>query len=81
MRCAAALARAAGIRLRPILMTSGTTILALVPLAIGGGEAAQPARPLALTLIGGVAAALVGSLLVTPCLYLVLERLRPGRRA
>ena len=81
MPLSAALARAAGIRLRPILMTSGTTILGLLPLAIGGSEAARLRAPMALTVIGGMAAALVGSLIVTPCLYLVLERLRPGRRA
>lgn len=77
----AALARAAAIRLRPILMTSGTTILGLLPLALGGSEAARLRAPMALTVIGGMAAALVGSLFVTPCLYDVLERLRPGRRA
>jgi HAE1 family hydrophobic/amphiphilic exporter-1 len=76
-----ALARAAGLRLRPILMTSGTTVLALLPLAFGAGEAAELRAPLALTLIGGVTASTVISLTVTPCLYLVLEKLRPGRGA
>jgi HAE1 family hydrophobic/amphiphilic exporter-1 len=71
-----ALARAAAIRLRPILMTSGTTVLALLPLALGAGEAAELRSPLALTLIGGVTASTVISLTVTPCLYLVVERLR-----
>jgi HAE1 family hydrophobic/amphiphilic exporter-1 len=75
-----ALARAAAIRLRPIIMTTATTVLALLPLAIGGGEAAQLRSPLAMTIIGGIIASTTGSLLVTPCLYLVLDRLRPGRR-
>jgi HAE1 family hydrophobic/amphiphilic exporter-1 len=72
-----ALTRAAGIRLRPILMTTATTVFALLPLAIGGGEAAQLRSPLALTIIGGIIASTVGSLLVIPCVYLVLDRLRP----
>jgi HAE1 family hydrophobic/amphiphilic exporter-1 len=72
-----ALARAAGIRLRPILMTTATTVFALLPLAIGGGEAAQLRSPLALTIIGGIIASTAGSLLVIPCVYLVLDRLRP----
>jgi HAE1 family hydrophobic/amphiphilic exporter-1 len=75
-----ALARAASIRLRPILMTTATTVLALLPLAIGGGEAAQLRGPLAMTIIGGIIASTSGSLLVTPCLYLVLDRMRPGHR-
>jgi HAE1 family hydrophobic/amphiphilic exporter-1 len=75
-----ALARAAAIRLRPILMTTATTVLALLPLAIGGGEAAQLRSPLAMTIIGGIIASTAGSLLVTPCLYLVLDRMRPGHR-
>jgi HAE1 family hydrophobic/amphiphilic exporter-1 len=75
-----ALARAAGIRLRPILMTTATTVLALTPLALGSGEAARLRSPMALTIIGGIIAATCGSLLVIPCLYLVLDRLRPGRR-
>ena len=71
-----ALAMAAGIRLRPILMTTLTTALALAPLAIGGGDGAELRRPMALTIIGGLSASTIGSLLVLPCLYLFLDRFR-----
>ncbi len=71
---------AAGIRLRPILMTSATTILALAPLAIGTGEAARLRSPLALTIIGGIIASTVGSLFVIPCLYDLLDRVRRAKR-
>jgi HAE1 family hydrophobic/amphiphilic exporter-1 len=75
-----ALAKAARLRLRPIIMTTATTVLSLVPLAIGAGEAAQLRAPMALTVIGGLLTATVGSLTVTPCLYLVLDRMRLRRR-
>ncbi len=68
-----ALARAASVRLRPIVMTTATTVLALAPLAVGVGEAAALRTPLALTLIGGLLASTVASLFVVPCLYLLLE--------
>ena len=71
-----ALAMAAGIRLRPILMTTLTTALALAPLAIGGGDGAELRRPMALTIIGGLSASTIGSLIVLPCLYLFLDRFR-----
>jgi HAE1 family hydrophobic/amphiphilic exporter-1 len=73
-----ALARAAGIRLRPILMTTATTVLAMLPLAIGAGEAARLRSPLAMTIIGGIFASTVASLFVIPALYLLLDRLRPA---
>jgi multidrug efflux pump subunit AcrB len=68
-----AIVRAARIRLRPILMTSITTILALIPMAIGigGGDANVP---LARAIVGGVVAAAVLSLLVVPCFYVILKR-------
>jgi HAE1 family hydrophobic/amphiphilic exporter-1 len=75
-----ALVQAAGIRLRPIIMTTLTTVLALLPLAFGTGEGSEIRGPMAVTIIGGLLAAMVGSVLVLPCLYLVLDRLRPGRR-
>lgn len=69
----AALARAAAIRLRPILMTTATTVLALAPLAIGVGESAQLRAPLALAVIGGLIASTAGSLFVIPCVYRLLD--------
>jgi HAE1 family hydrophobic/amphiphilic exporter-1 len=60
-------------------MTTATTVLALLPLALSGGEAARLRSPLALTIIGGIIASTLGSLLVIPCIYLVLDKLRPGR--
>ncbi len=76
----AALARAAAIRLRPILMTTLTTVLVLLPLAVGAGEAAELRSPMAFTIIGGIVTSTVGSLLVLPCLYLILDSLRVTRR-
>lgn len=69
-----AVARAAAIRLRPITMTTMTTVLALLPLAIGAGEAAELRAPMAITIIGGLIAATLASLFVLPCCYLLLER-------
>lgn len=61
------------VRVRPILMTSLTTWLALLPMAIGGfgGDANAP---LARAIIGGVIAATVLTLLVVPCLYVIFKR-------
>jgi len=68
-----AIIEAAGVRVRPILMTSLTTALALLPMAIGfgGGDANVP---LARTIIGGVVGATVLTLLVVPCLYVMFRR-------
>ncbi len=68
-----AIREATWIRLRPILMTSLTTWLALIPMAIGaaGGEANAP---LARAVIGGVLAATVLSLIVIPCMYVMVKR-------
>jgi multidrug efflux pump subunit AcrB len=68
-----AIIEATKLRLRPILMTSLTTWLALVPMAIGfgGGDANIP---LARAIIGGVLGATVLSLVVLPCLYVMLKR-------
>ena len=71
-----AVIEAARVRLRPILMTSLTTILALLPMAygFGGGDANVP---LARTIVGGVVAAAVLTLFVLPCLYVLLKRSVP----
>jgi len=69
-----AIVQAAGDRLRPILMTSATTILALLPMAIGIGEGAELRSPLAITVIGGLAVATGLTLLVIPVVYSLLDR-------
>jgi len=74
-----ALARAVGIRLRPIVMTTATTVLALLPLALGTGEAARLRSPLAMTIIGGLLSSTFCCLFVIPCVYDLLERCRPRR--
>ncbi len=65
----------AGIRrLRPILMTSATTIFGLLPMALGLGEGAELRAPLAITVIGGLAVATLLTLVVIPVLYSLLDR-------
>ena len=56
-------------RLRPILMTTGTTVLALVPMALGWGEGNELRAPLAHTVIGGLLGATLLTLIVVPCVY------------
>ncbi len=62
-------------RLRPILMTSATTILGLAPMALGLGEGAELRAPLAVTVIGGLAFATPLTLLVIPVVYSLVDRL------
>jgi HAE1 family hydrophobic/amphiphilic exporter-1 len=60
-------------RIRPIIMTSLTTILALIPLTIGFGESASLRAPMALAVIGGLFSSTLLTLVVIPCLYYVFE--------
>jgi HAE1 family hydrophobic/amphiphilic exporter-1 len=59
-------------RLRPILMTSATTIFGLMPMALGLGEGAELRTPLAVTVIGGLAVATALTLIVIPVVYSLL---------
>ncbi|MCP3979999.1 MAG: efflux RND transporter permease subunit [bacterium] len=61
-------------RLRPIVMTTATTVLALMPMALGLGSGAELRRPLAITVVGGLSAATLLTLIVIPCLYLAFSR-------
>ena len=63
-------------RIRPILMTSLTTILALLPLTIGFGESVSLRAPMALAVIGGLVTSTLLTLGVIPCVYLIFEELR-----
>lgn len=61
-------------RLRPIIMTTVTTVLALVPMAMGIGQGAELRRPLALAVIGGLTSATFLTLIVVPVLYFVMVK-------
>ena len=60
-------------RIRPILMTSLTTILALLPLTIGIGDSASLRAPMALAVIGGLVSSTLLTLFVIPCVYWVFD--------
>lgn len=65
-----AIARAGELRLRPILMTTLTTVVGLLPLALGLGEGAEMLQPLALTMLYGLTFSLLVSLILIPVIYL-----------
>lgn len=60
-------------RIRPIMMTTLTTILALLPLTIGFGESASLRAPMALAVIGGLTTSTLMSLIVIPCVFDVFD--------
>jgi cobalt-zinc-cadmium resistance protein CzcA len=72
----AQIARAAGSRLRPILMTMLADIGGFLPLAIGVGRGTALLQPLAVAVIGGLALAVLSSLWLAPLIYAVLMRIR-----
>jgi hydrophobic/amphiphilic exporter-1 (mainly G- bacteria), HAE1 family len=61
-------------RLRPILMTAMTTILAMIPLALGIGEGGEAQAPMARAIIGGLLSSTLITLVVIPTVYAVFER-------
>ncbi|MBS0012017.1 MAG: efflux RND transporter permease subunit [Bacteroidales bacterium] len=63
-------------RIRPIVMTSLTTILALLPLTFGFGESASLRSPMALAVIGGLVTSTILTLIVIPCVYWTLDALK-----
>jgi HAE1 family hydrophobic/amphiphilic exporter-1 len=68
-----ALVHSAQRRMRPILMTTLTTILALAPLALGFGEGAEIRAPMAIAVIGGLASSTVLTLIFIPILYSLVD--------
>ncbi len=64
-----AILEAGVIRLRPILMTALTTILAMVPASMGLGEGAEMMQPMSITMVGGLVYGTVLTLIVIPCVY------------
>ena len=61
-------------RLRPILMTATTTILALIPLALGLGEGGEAQAPMARAVIGGLLSSTLITLVFVPTVYSIFER-------
>lgn len=71
-----AIMEAGSARLRPILMTSLTTALGLLPMAIGFGEGSEVRAPMAITVIGGLLVSTFLTLVVIPVVYSLLDRKR-----
>ncbi|MDE0357074.1 MAG: efflux RND transporter permease subunit, partial [Gammaproteobacteria bacterium] len=80
-----AILEAGRVRLRPIVMTTVTTVCGLTPLALGIGRGADLRAPLAIAVIGGLVVATALTLIVVPVVYSVVEsghaRLRGRARA
>ena len=71
-----ALLQACPIRLRPILMTSVATVMAALPLVVGGGLGHETRKPMGLVIIGGIVVSTTFTLFVVPVFYLILNELR-----
>ena len=74
-----ALTKAGMLRMRPIFMTTLTTMLAMVPMAIGLGDNGEIMRGMALVIIGGLFASTTLTLLLLPSFYLIFYRKKPMR--
>ncbi|MFH1800200.1 MAG: efflux RND transporter permease subunit [Candidatus Omnitrophota bacterium] len=61
-------------RTRPVLMSSTTTIMGMFPIALGLGEGGGLLSPLAITAMGGLFSSTVLTLIVLPCLYIIVNR-------
>lgn len=71
-----AILKAGPTRLRPILMTTFTTILALLPLVLGLGEGAELSAPMATVVFGGLSLSTLITLILVPCMYVILEDIK-----
>ena len=77
---AAAIFRAARLRLRPILMTTMAAIFGAIPLALGSGDGAEMRQPLGIAIVGGLILSQLLTLYTTPVVYVLMDRLSPQRR-
>jgi HAE1 family hydrophobic/amphiphilic exporter-1 len=69
-----ALVKAGEVRLRPILMTTLTTVLGLIPMALGWGEGAEVRAPMAITVMGGLSFCTLLTLFLIPVIYEMIDR-------
>jgi multidrug efflux pump len=75
-----AVVEAASIRLRPILMTSFSTVFGILPIAIGLGPGAESRQPLGIVVVGGVLFSTFLTLLMVPVVYSLLARFTSAKR-
>ena len=75
-----ALELAGTVRLRPILMTTATTVLGLLPMAMGVGDGAEIRQPMAITVIAGLSFSTLLTLVVIPTVYASVDRVFGNRR-
>jgi HAE1 family hydrophobic/amphiphilic exporter-1 len=78
-----AIVTAGRVRLRPILMTTATTVLGLTPMALGLGDGAEIRTPMAIAVISGLISSTALTLVVIPSVYALMDDLKQrllGRR-
>ncbi len=75
-----ALVEAGSVRLRPIMMTTATTVLGLLPMALGLGDGSEIRTPMALTVIAGLVVSTLLTLVILPTAYAALDSLTGGSR-
>jgi len=68
-----AIVEAGRLRLRPIMMTTLTTVIGMLPLAIGVGEGSEMLQPLAVAIVSGLSFSMFVSLLVVPAMYVLIS--------
>lgn len=68
-----AIVQAGSVHLRPILMTTATTVLGLLPMALGLGEGAEIRTLMAITVVAGLISATLLTLIIIPTVYSVLD--------
>ena len=61
-------------RLRPVLMTTATTVLGMIPMAVGGGQGSEMWSPMAIAVIGGLTVSTILTLVLIPTLYCKIGR-------
>ncbi|MHC1722992.1 MAG: efflux RND transporter permease subunit [Aminipila sp.] len=76
-----ALVEAGKIRLRPILMGAGTTVMGMVPMSIGSGEGGETLAPMAISIIGGLIASTIVTLVLIPVLYAIFDDRKSKKEA
>ena len=74
-----AMLESARLRLRPILMTALSTIIGILPIALGFGAGAESRRPLGVAVVGGMLSSTFLTLYLVPAFYITVDRFRPRR--